>query len=206
MTSRRTNCPAILIDIGGVLLQDYLTAAAAEWSARLGTSQRAFITALFGGNDDQVLIGRTSEAAWWNIVRGRLRISRDLIAEIQGDLASRQTWDDVLVAGLRRLRGAAKTAVVSNAWPQMRTSMANAGLLDLADAIVLSCEVGYAKPDPSIYAVALRRVGAAPADVLFIDDTSGHVAAARALGMTGHIHTTTEDTLARIEEFLRPSD
>jgi putative hydrolase of the HAD superfamily len=40
-----------------------------------------------------------------------------------------------------------------------------------ADSVVLSCEVGCAKPDPRIYATALRGVGADPADALFIDDT-----------------------------------
>ncbi|GAA5194077.1 hypothetical protein GCM10023322_57590 [Rugosimonospora acidiphila] len=37
---------------------------------------------------------------------------------------------------------------------------------------------------------------------LFIDDTPGHVATAKSLGMAGHVHTSTSDTLARIQEFL----
>ncbi|WBP92166.1 HAD family hydrolase [Kitasatospora cathayae] len=197
------NRPAILIDIGGVLIPDHLTTAAAEWSTRLGITQRAFLAALFGGNDDKVLIGRTSEEAWWHIVRDRLGVGSDLIDAIRCDLASRESWDYALVEGLRSLRGSAKTAIVSNTWPQMRTRMANAGLLDMVDAIVLSCEVGYAKPDPRIYAAALQRVGARPAETLFIDDTPGHVATARSLGMTGHVHTSTGDTIARIQEFLQ---
>jgi putative hydrolase of the HAD superfamily len=197
------NRPAILIDIGGVLVPDHLAAAATEWSTRLGISPHAFLAALFGGNDDQVLIGRTSEESWWSIVRNRLGIDPDLINAIRSDLTSRETWDDVLVAALRSLRGSAKTAIVSNTWPQMRTRMANAGLLDMVDAIVLSCEVGYAKPDPRIYAAALQRVGARPAVTLFIDDTPGHVTTARSLGMTGHVHTSTRDTLGRIQEFLQ---
>ncbi|MET8629565.1 HAD-IA family hydrolase [Kitasatospora sp. NPDC004669] len=205
MTSTR-NRLAILIDIGGVLVPDHLTAAAIEWSTRLGRSHQDFLGALFGGNDDQVLIGRTSEESWWTIVRERLGVGHGLIQEIRGDLASRETWGEALVEGLRRLRGSAKTAVVSNAWPQMRTRMASAGLLDMVDAIVLSCEVGYAKPDPRIYAGALRRVGAHPFEALFIDDTPGHVATARSLGMAGHVHTSTADTLVRIQEFLQPRD
>lgn len=37
------------------------------------------------------------------------------------------------------------------------------GMLDIADEIVLSCEAGYAKPDPRIYLTALDRLGAEPA-------------------------------------------
>lgn len=200
------NRPAILIDIGGVLVPDHLTAAAAEWSTRLGISPHAFLAALFGGNDDQVLIGRTTEEAWWSVVRHRLGVGPELIDAIRSDLASREIWDAAFVEALRSLRGSAKTAIVSNAWPQMRTRMANVGLLDMVDAVVLSCEVGYAKPDPRIYTTALQRVGAVPHQTLFIDDTPGHVATARSLGMAGHVHTSTEDTIARIQEFLQPRD
>ncbi|ONI80421.1 hypothetical protein ALI22I_44720 [Saccharothrix sp. ALI-22-I] len=195
---------AILIDIGGVLASDRLTAAAIEWGTRLGIPPQGFLNALFGGNDDHVLIGRTDEESWWDVIRDRLGIDPGLIDEIRGDLASRQTWDRALLEALHRLRGLAKIAVVSNAWPHMRSRMANAGLPDMVDAVVLSCEIGFAKPDPRIYAAALRGVGARPAEALFIDDTPGHVAAARSLGMTGHVHTSTTDTLARIQKFLEP--
>jgi putative hydrolase of the HAD superfamily len=194
---------AILIDVGGVLLQDRLPAVAAAWSTRLGVSQRAFLDALFGGSDDQVLTGRVSEHRWWAVVAGRLHADRDLVAELRRDLASEPEWDGALVAFLRGLRGCAKTAVVSNAWPAMRTAMARAGVLDVADEIVLSCEIGYAKPDARIYAAALERIAAEPASALFIDDTPGHVAAAEALGMTGYLHASTSGTIARMADFLR---
>lgn len=35
--------------------------------------------------------------------------------------------------------------------------------LDIAGEIVLSCEAGYAGPDPRIYLTALDRLGAEPA-------------------------------------------
>ncbi len=53
-----------------------------------------------------------------------------------------------------------------------------AGMPDIANAIVLSCEAGYAKPDVRIYQAALRKLAVAPSDALFIDDTPGHVTAA----------------------------
>jgi putative hydrolase of the HAD superfamily len=193
----------VLIDLGGVLIPDSLPAAAAAWSTRLGCTQRAFLGALFGGSDDQVLTGQVSEPAWWDIVAGRLGADRGLLAELRQDLASREVWDEALVAFLRRLRGRAKTAIVSNAWPGTRERLAAAGKLDIADEIVLSCEVGYAKPDPRIYQSALRRLAADPGDALFIDDTSGHVTTARSLGMAGHVHAAAAGTITRIEDFLR---
>ncbi len=64
---------AILIEIGGVIADDHLPAAAADWGARLGISQRAFLAAVFGRNDDQVLTGRVSEDTWWEVVRAGSR-------------------------------------------------------------------------------------------------------------------------------------
>jgi putative hydrolase of the HAD superfamily len=195
---------AICIDVGGVLSPDYLAEAAQEWGVRLGRSPQSFLGALFAGSDDQVLIGRQSESSWWRVVAGRLQAGPDLIDELRRDLASRQRWDADLVALLRRLHGRAAVAIVSNAWPQMRASLAQAGLAGIADAVILSCEAGYAKPDARIYQAALDRLAVRPGDVLFVDDTPGHVAAAESLGMAGHVHITAADTIARIEDFLSP--
>jgi putative hydrolase of the HAD superfamily len=192
----------VLIDLGGVLTGDYLPAAAAAWSTRLRISQQAFLAALFSGSDDQVLTGRVSEPQWWDIVAARLQVGPALLAQLRQDLASREVWDQALVALLRRIRAHAKTAIVSNTWPGTRARMSRAGMLDITDEVVLSCETGYAKPDPRIYHVALRQLQASPGSALFVDDTPGHVAAARALGMAGHIHTSTVSTITRIEHFI----
>ena len=203
--SARARRPALLIDIGGVLVPDHLTAAANAWGNRLGIAPHAFLAALFAGNDDQILIGRTSEAAWWRTIADRLHVDEKLVAAIRADLVTRRTWNTALLTALRRIRARATITIVSNTWPDIRASMADAGLQDLADTVVLSCEVGYAKPDPRIYAIALHSVRADPADALFIDDTPEHVDAAMSLGMTGHLHTHTGQTLTRIEKFVEHS-
>jgi putative hydrolase of the HAD superfamily len=193
---------AVLIDLGGVLVGDYLPSAAGVWAVRLGITRQAFLGALFRGSDDQVLTGRVSEDAWWDIVAGRLAASPGLLAELRRDLAARETWDEDLAAYVRGLRGRARTAIVSNAWPGARARMSRAGMDGFVDAVVLSCEAGYAKPDPRIYQAALQRLAAGPADALFIDDTPGHISAAESLGMTGHLHASAAGTIARIGEFL----
>ena len=193
---------AILIDLGGVLIKDYLPAAAAAWSGRLGVTPQGFMDALFGGSDGQVAVGRVSEQEWWGVVAVRLGASPDLVAELRRDLAAREVWDEALVGLVRGLRDRARTAIVSNAWPGTRDRIARAGMLGLVDETVLSCEVGYAKPDPRIYQAALRRLAASPGDALFIDDMPANVATARSLGMDGHAHTSTASTVSRIEDFV----
>jgi putative hydrolase of the HAD superfamily len=53
----------------------------------------------------------------------------------------------------------------------------------LFDVSCYSWELGAAKPDPAFFAAAARRIGAAPAAILFIDDTEPNVTAARAAGL-----------------------
>ncbi|GIE98118.1 HAD family hydrolase [Paractinoplanes rishiriensis] len=195
--------PAVLIDLGGVLVPDYLGAAANYWAGRLGIAPGDFLAAVFAGNDEAVLVGRTSESAWWELVGERLRRDAAAVDEIRRDLAARHRWDAELVDGLRGLRGRVAIAIVSNAWPAARARIVEAGVDRLVDAVVLSCEVGCAKPDRRIYEIALRRLGVEPGDALFVDDTEGHVDAARSLGMAGHLHDGTAGVIERIEIHLR---
>jgi epoxide hydrolase-like predicted phosphatase len=65
------------------------------------------------------------------------------------------------------------------------------GGYDLFDPLILSCEAGYAKPDPEIYAIALRQLpGVRPEEVIFLDNREMCLPPARALGM----HTVRVDT------------
>ncbi|MGP3986531.1 HAD family hydrolase [Streptomyces sp. 3N207] len=195
----RDRRPALLMDLGGVLVEDILPAAAAKWSARLGITERDFVTAVYAGNDTEVLVGRMSGPAWWSVVRERLALDEDGVAELREDLAGNPVWDQALLDVVAGLRGRARTAFVSNAWPDARPNLAP--LLSVADEAVLSCEVGYAKPDPRIYTHTLQLLGAAAEDSLFVDDVPENVAAARTLGMAGHLHTDSAGTRAVLETF-----
>jgi putative hydrolase of the HAD superfamily len=191
---------AVLIDVGGVLCHSRGFDEA--WAARFGLSTREFLGAVYGGSDETVLIGAVSEADWWRLVAGRLGAGLAVTDEMQRDLAARETWDEALVSLLRGLRGSARTAIVSNAWPDSRARFARDGMLDLVDEYVWSREVGYAKPHPRIFEIALERVGVTAEDALFIDDNPGHVAAAAALGMSGHVHTDSASTVALVRAWV----
>lgn len=51
------------------------------------------------------------------------------------------------------------------------------------DDYVLSYEVGFIKPDPRIYGLALDKAGVPPDECVFIDDRSENIEAARQMGM-----------------------
>jgi putative hydrolase of the HAD superfamily len=58
------------------------------------------------------------------------------------------------------------------------------GIREHIDTLVVSEEVGVAKPDREIFRVALERLGAAPGDAVMIGDSwSADIAGARAAGI-----------------------
>jgi len=74
-------------------------------------------------------------------------------------------------------------ALVSNCGDTTRALLDYLGVIPLADAVVLSCEVGSMKPSPDIYLTALEDLGVAAADAVMIDDQPSFCAGAEAVGV-----------------------
>jgi putative hydrolase of the HAD superfamily len=85
------------------------------------------------------------------------------------------------------------TAIVSNMGDTVHRHMQRElDWLSRFDVLVWSYQLHMAKPDPAIYRYALERLGARPAETLFLDDKPENVAAAAALGMKGLVFSTVE--------------
>ena len=74
-------------------------------------------------------------------------------------------------------------ALVSNCGDTTRPLLQRLGVIELADAVVLSCEIGAMKPSPEIYFTALEDLGVAAADAVMIDDQPAFCAGAEAVGV-----------------------
>lgn len=87
-----------------------------------------------------------------------------------------------------------RTAVLSNLPRSIGENLrATPGFLDPFDHVTFSYELGVVKPQPEIYHDALRGVGVAPGEALFLDDKPENVEGAHAVGMLGEIYSTWED-------------
>lgn len=86
---------------------------------------------------------------------------------------------------LRELRRRGfKLGLVSNCSCQAGQVVHHLGLSELMDTLVLSCEVGLAKPDPAIFLHASRALDVEPKACMFVADGAfGELDAAKALGM-----------------------
>jgi len=89
---------------------------------------------------------------------------------------------------VRRLRARYKLSVLSNADVSLRGRLERDGIHTLFDDVVVSAEVGMAKPEPAIFRLAADRLGLAPRECVFVDDWDDNVTAAREVGMRGVLH------------------
>lgn len=92
-------------------------------------------------------------------------------------------WEESIPV-LRTLRARGlRTAVVSNCDHGTRQVVERLGVDEEVDAVVLSFEVGAAKPQPGIYLTALARLGVEAGRAAFVDDQVSYCDGAAALGM-----------------------
>jgi putative hydrolase of the HAD superfamily len=66
--------------------------------------------------------------------------------------------------------------------------------------LVISGELGFAKPDAEIWAALVERLGADPAECVFLDDKQVNVAGAEAAGLHAHHWTGVEVARRRLAE------
>jgi HAD superfamily hydrolase (TIGR01509 family) len=104
-----------------------------------------------------------------------------------------ELWEDSLpVVHELRQRGV-KTALVSNCSHSTRGIVDRLGLVDAFDEVILSFEVGLAKPDPAIYREALRRVDVEPNRAVFVDDQQKYCDGAASIGIETYLIDRTGD-------------
>lgn len=190
---------AVLFDVGGVLSSED------EMPAHL---VRAFT--LPGAPDDidhQIATGQVAEEHF------RATLIEGGATPERADALMVEMWDwycgipdEVLLAWAADLTDRVRVGIISNsADGARREEERRYGFSSIFEHIVYSHEVGLAKPDVRIYALACERVGVAPHEVVFIDDRPENVLAAREFGMHSVQHVDTSETIRAVEALLTPS-
>jgi putative hydrolase of the HAD superfamily len=116
-----------------------------------------------------------------------------------GDILDRQ-----ILELLRTLRagGTHKTGLISNAWSDLRDYLVREKMDDAFDHIIISAEVGVAKPEPKIFQIALEQAGAKPGEAVFVDDFYHNIEGCEKVGMKGIHFTDTQSALQQLKNLL----
>ena len=195
---------AVIFDVGGVFIRTERRAARRKWEARLGLPEMGLSRAIFGSEiSARLAIGQATEPEVWHYVATQFGLSEEQVRELEHDYWSDDWLDAELVQFVRDLRRRVKIGILSNAWPEARETLTvKFKLADKVDVMILSAEVGCAKPDPRIYQITVEQLGVRFDEAVFVDDMARNVAAAQALGMRGIQFQSTAQTIAEIKQYL----
>ena len=111
--------------------------------------------------------------------------------------------DSHLVDFIRGLRGEFTTALLSNAWDNLRRLLREFWEIEgLFDHIFISAELELAKPDPAIYQHVIDKLGQDPSELLFVDDFIENIDAAREAGINAIHFRYRDQALSELAEYL----
>jgi HAD superfamily hydrolase (TIGR01549 family) len=75
-----------------------------------------------------------------------------------------------------------KIGILSNATTQLRKWLEDEGIVPLVDVVIISAEIGYQKPHKEAFDILFGRLGLAPGQVIFVDDSAKSLEKASEIG------------------------
>lgn len=176
---------AVVFDYGGVIIDMRWDVMRALEEAH-ALAQGAIVQTLYGSEAwKQLEVGVGDRREWLEGAHKALEAAAGrALPPLHQEWRDHQGLIDANVALARSLRPPYSTAVLSNADSTLVSRLRDVhGIYELFDVVVCSAEVGMAKPDPRIYALAAERLALTPPECVFVDDAERNVAAAREAGM-----------------------
>lgn len=194
---------AVFFDLGGVIVRTEYQAPRQQLAERLGMEYDDLDRLVFNSDSGiQAAIGAITSDQHWEAVLKRLKRPSNEVAAIRDAFFAGDIVDRNILEFLRSLRGTHKTGLISNAWSDLRDYITREKMLDAFDHIIISAEVGVAKPDPKIFQVALEKAGVSPNEAVFVDDFYVNIEGCEKVGMKGIHFKDAQTALAQLKRLL----
>ncbi len=195
---------AVIFDFGGVLMRTEDKGPRTQLARRLGRTYAELEEVVFNGPTElPAALGELSAEQHWSSVAETLQIAQTQIPAFQDEFWGGDRMDSQLIDLIRGLKARYRTALLSNAWSDLRDYLENHWqIADAFDLMVISSEVGLAKPDPRIYQLVLKRLQVPAQAAIFLDDVLENVDAARSVGLAGIHFRSADQAMADLEQIL----
>lgn len=160
----------IFFDWGGVIANDPGDEFLGQLLRNIGATE-AQEQEIFETYMKRFMRGEISEAEYWQELRSKYGFAipdsiSDEFKKWRGLIAN----EDVLALVDEAKSRGFNVAILSNVIEPTYNVIEQAGYYDTFDEIIASCKVGYTKPQPEIYKIALDRFGVTAEESIFIDD------------------------------------
>lgn len=197
---------AVFIDLGGVIVRTEFQAPRQQLAERFGMDYEDIEKIVFGGGPNgtaaRASVGLITEEEHWHSVMKVLKQPVGEYERIRDEFFGGDIIDRGLLEFLRSLKPKYKIGAISNAWSGLRAYIGREKFADVFDTIVISAEVGAAKPSAKIYQIALEQLEVSASEAVFVDDVIENIEACEKLGMKGIHFKDPESTIEQLKKML----
>ena len=184
---------AVIFDCFGVLAGDGWLPYKAEL---FGEDTPEYLQATLLNNDTD--IGKMSHDEFLAEIA---KLAHKDLAEVKARVEKHPTNNQLFEFIRDELKPHYKIGLLSNASDNWLDELFAPWQVGLFDQIVLSCDVGYVKPDPRIYQAMLEKLDCLAEECLFIDDRITFCQGAEAVGIRALQYQSNEQTMNDIVKF-----
>lgn len=200
------NIRAVFFDFGGVIQRTEFQAPRQQLAQRFGMEYEDLDKLVFGGGPNstaaKATVGEIDVKEHWKAVAKKLKISDKEISSVEADFFAGDVVDRSLIQFLQSLRPGFKTGLISNAWSDMREYLVRQKLDEVFDHLIISAEIGAAKPDARIYHFALEQAKVKANEAVFVDDVPANIEACEQIGMRGILFRDSQGVIRQLNEIL----
>jgi putative hydrolase of the HAD superfamily len=195
---------AVIFDFGRVISAQKPVSLFRAYESDLGLTPGTINQIMFDSQAwRDALVGRISATEFWYAIGPALGLeSCRMVDEFRNRYHADESINKGVLKLIHRLHGRYRLAVLSNHPPGLTEWLSDWEILDLFDVVYCSGDEGMAKPDPAVYNLTLKRLGALPHEAVFIDDTIGHVKAAQSLGIHSILFTKSDQLELELNRLL----
>ena len=197
---------AVIFDMGGVLVRTEDRAPRTALGLAFGKTYSEFDEAVFGvPTSRQASCGEiTTQDHMRALMRSfGLPETDEAIKEFRDEFFAGDVVDHEMVKEIDAMRPQYVTAILSNAWDDLRGFLEDTWQIAYAfDEIFISAEMGVVKPDLTIYKMVLEALDLPAEETVFIDDFLHNIEAARTVGMHGIHFQSKEQAMGELRALL----
>ena len=192
---------AVFFDLGGVILRTEYQAPRQHLAESFGMDYDEIDKVVFGGGSAaKASTGEITEDEHWLNVMKILKQPADEYERIREEFFGGDVIDHEILDFLRSLKPNYKVGLISNAWSGLRDYIIREKFDDVFHHMVISAEVGVAKPDPKIYHIALDQFQVQAGEAVFVDDFIENINACEKLGMKGIHFKSRDSAIGKLKE------
>ena len=194
---------AVFFDLGGVILRTEYQAPRQRLAEEFGMDYEDIDKLVFGiPSAARASVGEITEEEHWRNVMKILKRPVTEYERIRAEFFAGDVIDLTILDYLRSVKRKYKVGLISNAWSGLRAYIEREKFDDAFHHLIISAEVGAAKPSAKIYQFALEQLQVKAKEAVFVDDIQENIEACEKLGMKGIHFKDPESALKQLKALL----